>query len=326
MAQFSLDVGAFSTKLKIGREPVVVSPSLAAYDLERGVVTAIGKEALDTALKTGSRAKLFRLMDGGAPAEPRVLSGYLKALLKSVGIKSFGRAPVTVATTGGASDLDVKSLLAAVEEAGGKRCVPVSSVIAATVGVHEDPSQEQGVMALIVGESVVEAGIVSFGKVAAISSARGGVRALRSSVRESVKATAEIVVSDDVAAEILGEMIDLEQPNRGTLAQVWGRSQENGEHASSTVSERDLMPSLLRDVDAIAAVAATCISRARAQLVSDVAYRGIYLLGGGARLNGLAAYLSNALSVSVKLPPEPELAIIEGLAGLASSTTVDIYW
>ncbi len=326
MTQFSLDVGAFSTKLKVGGEPVVVVPSLAAYDLERGVVTAIGKEALDTALKTGSRAKLFRLMDGGAPAEPRILSGYLKALLKTVGIRGFGRDTVTAAACGGASDLDVKSLLAAVEEAGSKRCTPVPSVIAAAAGVHEDPSQEQGVMALIVGESVVEAGIVSFGKVAAQSSGRGGVRALRSSIKESVRSSAQIVISDEVAFEILAEMIDIGQPGLNTLAKVWGRSQENGEHTSATISARDLAPPLLREVDSIAAVATTCISRAKAQLVSDVAYRGIYLLGGGARLTGLANYLSNTLSVAVKLPSDPELAIVEGLAGLASSPKVDIYW
>ena len=58
-----------------------------------------------------------------------------------------------------------------------------------------------------------------------------------------------------------------------------------------------------------------CLSDAPPELAQDIIYEGIHLLGGGARLRGLAQRLAEATDVPVHLVADPLRCVVEG-AGL----------
>ncbi|MGC9154554.1 MAG: rod shape-determining protein [Ferrimicrobium sp.] len=326
MALITLDIGAAFTRIQIGNEPILTVASEAAYDLDRKTVKVIGANASQEVLRSGSKTRLVRIMERGAPADPGVLSGFLQQALRSIGVRSFGRSEVLVAATTHASPLDIASLKRCIEKLNAKTVTPLETPIAATAGIDQDVLGEVGTMTVVLGESLVEAGIVSFGKLAARATSPTGVSSLRSAIRESVKTTCDLVISEEVANDILIELIDFQRSHRGVQAKIWGRSLANGESESGVITEDVIFAAILPGLELITQTITSCISQAPNQLVTDVADRGLWLLGGGAHLPGLAPELERRLGVGVHTIAEPELAVVRGLSVIHAVNPTKIYW
>lgn len=326
MALITLDIGAAFTRIQVASEPILTVASEAAYDLDRKSVKVIGSKAAEEVLRSGSKTKLVKIMQQGAPADPEAVGGFLKLALRSVGIKSFARSEVLFAATTHASQLDMASLKRCIEDLNAKPVTPLETPIAATAGINQDVLGEVGTMTVVLGESLVEVGIVSFGKLAARATNATGVNSFRRAIRESVKTTCDLVISDQVASDILTELIDFQRTHRGAQAKIWGRSLANGESESGVISEDVIYAAILPSLDQITETIINCISQAPNQLVTDVADRGVWLLGGGAHLQGLASELENRLGVAMHTVPEPELAVVRGLSVVHAASPTKIYW
>jgi len=326
MALITVDIGAANTRIQVANEPIMTVASEAAYDLDRKEVRVIGSEAAQEVLRSGSKTKLVKIMQRGAPADPEAVSGFLKLALRSIGVRSFARSEVLFSVTTHASQLDTASLKRCFEDLNAKPVTPLETSIAATAGINEDVLGEVGTMTVVLGESLVEAGIVSFGKLASRASATASVSAFRQAIRESVKATCDLVISEEVANDILTQLVDFERTHRGAQAKIWGRSLANGESASGVILEDEIFASILPTLDLITQTITDCIAKAPNQLVTDVADRGLWLLGGGAHLVGLAAELERRLGVEVHSIAEPELAVARGLSVVHATNPKTIYW
>ncbi|WP_298208518.1 rod shape-determining protein [Ferrimicrobium sp.] len=326
MALITLDIGAAFSRIQVANEPILTVASEAAYDLDRKTVKVIGAKASQEVLRSGSKTRLVKIMERGAPADPEVLSGFLTHALRSIGVRSFGRSEVLVAATTHASQLDIASLKRCIQKLNAKAVTPVETPIAATAGIDQDVLGEIGTMTVVFGESLVEAGIVSFGKLAARMTSPTGMSSFRSAIRESVKATCDLVISEEVANDILTELIDFQRTHRGAQAKIWGRSLANGESESGVITEDVIFAAILPSLDLIAQTITSCISQAPNQLVTDVADRGLWLLGGGAHLLGLAQELERRLGVQVHTIAEPELAVVRGLSAIHAANPTKIFW
>lgn len=326
MATFLLDLGAHSARLAVGGEPVACVRSLAAFDLERKEVRTIGEEAPAEVRRSGSRAQLVRVMDAGAPAAAEVVRGFLEKLLRSAGHRSFGHGSVTFAATTVASQLDHSALERCIKDLGAREVTGIEVPLAATAGLARDVLGEIGTMTLAIGESTTEAGIVSFGTLAARGALRIGVRDLRGAIQQVTRDRLDLVITDDVASEILAKLIDFTRTNRGARATIYGRSLADGESASRAISEEELFAGVEPLFGELLRTARAAIETASDQLVADVADGGIWLVGGGAHLRGLAPALAHALGVEVHETTEPELTIVRGLATITNLPTTRIYW
>jgi rod shape-determining protein MreB len=326
MALITLDIGAAFTRIQVASEPILTVASEAAYDLDHKSVKVIGAKAPEEVLRSGSKTKLVKIMRQGAPADPEAVSGFLKQALRSVGVRSFARSEVLFAATTHASQLDTASLKRCIEGLNAKPVIPLETPIAATAGIDEDVLGEVGTMTVVLGESLIETGIVSFGKLAARATSATGVSSFRNAIRESVKTTCDLVISDEVANDILTELIDFQRTHRGAQAKIWGRSLANGESESGVIAEDVIYAAILPSLDLITQTVINCIAQAPNQLVTDVADRGVWLLGGGAHLSGLAGELERRLGVEVHTISDPELAVVRGLSVIHASNPSKIYW
>jgi rod shape-determining protein MreB len=326
MPSFFLDLGTHSTRMVIDRGPVVSVRSLAAFDLERKEVRSIGQDAPAEVRKSGSRTQLARVMDAGAPAPAEVVRGFLERLLRSAGHRSFGHGSVTFAATTIASDLDHHALERCLKELGAREVTGIETPIAATAGIDRDVLAEIGTMTLVLGNSTTEAGIVSFGALAARAATRVGVRTLRGALQQVIRDRLDLVVTDEVASEILSKLIDFTRANRGARATIYGRSLADGESASRSITEEELFGALEPLVGEMIHTARNAIETASDQLVADVADGGVWLLGGGAHLSGIAPAIEGALGIPIHTTSEPELRIVKGLAAIASLPKTRIYW
>lgn len=312
-ARFFLDLGSWQTRVATSEGIHVEVASLAAVDATKGVVASAGVSAREKVLSNSSRYSLAYPVRGGSPASIEVLSGFLRQVLSDNKIRSFSRGEVLVALNDQATALDRVSIERAVKDVGARPVNFLPDTVAAALGSGMSVDEPQGSLVVIVGERTTQAGVVSLGGLAARTSAPVGMGTLKAQIKELLRSESDLIVSDEVATEILAQLFDCNRKNHGAIAQVWGRKVQDGSSASETLSENDLFATLLPSLSKIVNVATTPLRECDTQLVADIADSGFSLVGGGAYLPGLNSYLSNVLGLECVIPEDPSLAVIRGL-------------
>jgi len=81
------------------------------------------------------------------------------------------------------------------------------------------------------------------------------------------------------------------------------------------LTPEEIRHALGEQVDLVVDTVLGCLAEAPPELAQDIIYEGIHLLGGGARLRGLAERLARETEVPVHVVPEPLECVVRG-AGL----------
>lgn len=311
MSRIAFDLGTSTTRLAIGAEPPHVLESLAAVDAERGDVIAVGNDARAVVLREGGRMSLVHVVDAGVPIGPQVLTGFLKRALREVGLRSLGHSEVVMSMTELATSVERRMATRIIERLGASAVTLVPPSLSVLRAVGADP--EFGSFAIVVGEAYTEAGIAAMGSLCASSASKSGVRDLRRAIREYLWSNHELAISDETASEVLTQLCDVSRPTQTARARIWGRRRTDAESTNAIVDASALVAAMTPTLHAIEQLAHTALARAHAQLVADIADRGLVLAGGGAYVPGLAARLANSLGVSVTVADDPLDAVLRGL-------------
>ncbi len=311
MSTFALDLGSRTTRLARDSDPPLLIDSVAAVDLDRDRVIAIGDEARTEALRVGARACLVSVVDHGTPRSARTLEGFLAQALRALGLRSFGRGTVRIAVPQLATTVERRALVRVLENLGAASVRTLAPSLAA-LRAH-DADVDAGAFCLVVGEGYTESGIAALGSLCESAGAKLGLSALRQAIREVLWSSYELVVSDHVAHEILVELCDVAQPTAPTRARVWGRRRDDGSSASVVIEAAELVAAMEPTLRAIESLTRSVLQRASAQLVADVAESGLLLAGGGALVPGLAQRLATALRLDVRRAHDPLGSVLGGL-------------
>ncbi len=312
-SRYLLDLGSWQTRVSNSDGLAVEVASLAAVEAAKNNVVAVGMPAREKVLSNSSRYSLAYPVRGGSPASIEVLSGFLRQVLSDNKIRSFSRTEVLVALNDQATSLDRASIERAVKEVGARPVKFLPDTVAGALGSGVRVDEPQGSLVVIVGETTTQAGVVSLGGLAAQISAPVGMGTLKTQIKDLLRTECDLIVSEEVATEILSQLFDCNRKNHGAIAQVWGRKVKDGSSAAESLSENDLFATLAPSLSKILNVASTPIRECDTQLVSDIADSGFFLIGGGAYLSGLNSYLSNSLELECIIPEDPSHAIIRGL-------------
>lgn len=108
----------------------------------------------------------------------------------------------------------------------------------------------------------------------------------------------------------------LNDDNKMTV--VDGRDLGTGAPSSLAVNSSHVYEYVLTYVDKILEYVSLVLSKLDAEVASGIMHGGIYLSGGLMKMDGLAAYIGEKLSMPVNLPDEPQLAAVFGAGAILS--------
>ena len=94
---------------------------------------------------------------------------------------------------------------------------------------------------------------------------------------------------------------------------VSGISLTDGRPVNIEVSSDDFLLAAESDLADIAGCVCGALAQAPPEISGDILARGAVLTGGGAKLRGMAEFLSDETGVSFSVAPEPEYACAQGL-------------
>ncbi len=106
-----------------------------------------------------------------------------------------------------------------------------------------------------------------------------------------------------------------------------GRDSHTGMPRTICVGHKELDSVVDLAANEAVEVITDCVKALQPDAAADIADNGILLIGGGAKLNGLSDRIAERTALDIRVAPNADTAVIEGLkAYAASGKTREVEW
>jgi rod shape-determining protein MreB len=226
---------------------------------------------------------------------------------------------VVVGVPAGASLLEQRALLEAIEEAGISWAVAIEEPIAGALGCGIDPLERRVHMVVDVGGGTAEASAFCFGGVLASRSCRVGGGEMTQAVMRHVREHHHLILGESAAEKMT---IRSGAVSQDVEVVAHGRDSDSGRPRSLTVMAGELQAAIAPVVDTLVRALAGCVDDLPAQAIDDLAADGVVMFGGASLVRGIEQGLEKVFGVPVKGAENPLTCVAEGAARAARSPAV----
>ncbi|HXJ66410.1 MAG TPA: rod shape-determining protein [Actinomycetota bacterium] len=314
----AVDLGTANTLVfDRGHGVVLDQPSFAAIDVETGRFLAIGAEAKEMLGRAPEPIEVIRPLRSGVIGDFEAAQFLLREFLLRVHHRRrFVRPRVIVCVPSGVTQVERRAVEEAAFEAGARRVAIVSEPLAAAVGAGLPVEAARGSMVVDIGGGTTDVAVFVLGGTVANANAPVGGDALDQAVLAFCRKELGIAIGER-AAERLKIVGGAAAPGvRNTLVEFLGRDAATGRPRTVRVHSDALAEGMAEPVGTIVDTAISVFERMPAEIVPDIAVRGITLTGGGALLAGLAVRMQREAGIPVHVDPEPLSCVVRGAGAL----------
>lgn len=317
---FGLDLGTANLRLVDGRGRRLEAAAVLARESggERRVV-AFGDEARRMEGRTPGGLELVCPIRRGAIADYDAAEVLLRLLFRRFG--GGGRLrrqrPVLVAARWGQSQVEERAVEQALEAAGAGRVGFLAAPLLAAIGLGLEVGEPRGRLILEIGASESSAAVITAGGVALAGRWPVGGMEMDEAVQRWFRQEHGLVVGRPTAERLRVEVAAAPgaQPAEERVS-VAGVHLGNGLPAVVTVPAAELAKPLADVLERIAESVTRLLGETPPELLADVWEDGGHLVGGAARLRGLAGYLGERLRLRLQVPESAQTATAQGLAAV----------
>lgn len=319
-----MDVGTVSTVVcNAEGELVFDEPSVLLHQRTdgRGRRVTIGREAADLIGRLPPGVTAIRPVRHGVITDLDTARTFLRMVVRQVLPHPWqrGRAQAVVGVPAGATLLEQRALLEALEESGIARAVAIDEPVAGALGCGIDPMDRRVHMVVDIGGGTAEASAFCFGGVLAGRSCHTGGGDMTLAVSRHVREHHHLILGELAAEQLTvrsGEVPDT------TEIVVHGRDSDSGRPQSVTVAAGELQTTLAPIVASLVRFLAGCLDELPPQAIDDLAADGMVLFGGASRVRGIEQALDKAFGLPVKRAENPLTCVAEGAARAAATPGV----
>lgn len=319
-----IDLGSANVTIFLESEGVVLrEPSyvLASRD-DPDNVLACGRDARQMLGRTPRAAMLVSPVMDGAVGDIEMTTTLLRELSeKAIGRRrALDRTRVVVSMGLGVTRVERAALEEAVKALDARRAALVRSTVAAAVGAGVSIDEPKGVMVVNIGGSTTEVAVLSADGVAASRSVRTGGMALDEAIIRYIRNEKGLVIGQRTAEDLKIDIGSAGKQEPGSAEDVLlrGRDVRTGKPATVSVSPKDVNKAILPPLQTLLENIREAFENTPPELAADILERGVYLSGGGARLEGLRERLSELLSMPVHMSGSPEDDVAAGAGAIAA--------
>lgn len=310
-----IDLGTTNTLVYLrGKGIVVTEPSVVAVNQKTGQVVAVGTAARAMLGRTPGHLVAVRPLVEGVVSDFEATEEMLAHFInraQGVSRKILGPRAV-IGVPSGITNVEIRAVKDAAQNAGAREVYIVEEPMAAALGIRLPVREAIGNMLVDIGGGNTDIAVLSLGGI----------------VRSKNLRIAGEKLNQDIIAHVRGEFKVLigEKTAEGVKIAIGGVLEGDG-HQEALIRGRDLVTGLPREIlitnahlrEAMAGSIDTLIESIREvlettppEILGDIMRSGIYLVGGGALLQGLDSLLSQWLKVPVVVADDPLTAVARG--------------
>ncbi len=310
----AIDLGADNTRIYLpGRGVVVDEPSIVAFDVEKGKVAAVGREAKKLARRRPREIRIARPIKDGVVADCESAGQMLSRFISAARPRHALAGPsLLICAPADVTPLEQRAYEDAGILAGAGKVTIIEGPYAAALGADLDPRAARSCMIVDLGAATTDIAVISGGGVLYASTRRVGGREIDRAIAHYLRLERTLEVSEEAAEEIKIRMRRAGGPRDGRTLAVRGRNLKTGMPQEIAVRIEEIDPLMRPTLRMIKQQVQLALEEIPAEASVDLLDSGITLSGGLAQLHGLAEEFAEEFGVSARVAPAPTLAAATG--------------
>lgn len=309
----AIDLGTANTLVYAKGQGIVLNePSVIALNQQTGDVLAMGQEAWQMIGRTPGYIVAVRPLRQGAITDFDVTQRMIRLLLQRAGVSKFNRPRVVICVPSAITEVERRAVTEAARRAGAADAQLIEQPMAAALGAYLPVNEPIANMVVDVGGGTSETALISLGGVVALEAVRVGSFDLDASIQAFIRREYGIAVGERTAEEIKVAIGSAWPVQDDVKAEVRGRDLMSGLPKTVILSPEEVREAISEPVNAIVDSVISCLGKAPPELAHDLIERGMYLVGGGGMLKGLANRIAQETEVPVTLVDQPLEAVVMG--------------
>ena len=316
-SDIAIDLGTANTVVIVRGQGIAINePSVVAVQRDatgKNRILAVGREAKDMVGKTPGNIVAIRPMRDGVIADFEMTERMIRYFIEKVHRrKAFVRPRVVVGVPYGVTQVERKAIKESAMSAGAREVFLIEEPMAAAIGAGLPVKEPKGSLVVDIGGGTTEIGVVSLGGLVISKSIRVAGDKLDMALVDYIKRKHNLLIGERLAEEIKMTIGNAVSPKVPQSMFVKGRDQITGLLATIEFTSDDAREALEDTIKDILEALKSVLEVTPPDLAGDIVENGIILAGGGALLQGLDKYISEATKLPVYIADEPLLAVAKG--------------
>ncbi len=317
MAAYSdigIDLGTSNVLVYMKGKGIVLSePAVVAIDRDSRQVLAIGEEARRMLGRTPSTILAIRPLREGVISDFELTSEMLRYFVtKVIGRRYFSRPLAVVSLPSGVNEVEKRSIISTMFDAGMRRTQLLDRPLAAAIGAGLDLNEAYGSMIVDVSAGVTDIAVLSMGQVVVSDLSKTGGDRFDDAIIRYLRRKHNLLIGERTAEELKITIGSAVPRTEQLYMEVTGRNLLTGLPKTIRVNSDEITEALDEPLQAFIESIHAVLERTPAELAADIFEAGILFTGGGSELMGLCEAVSTALKVTCAAADDPQNCVVMG--------------
>lgn len=310
-----IDLGTANTLVYVaGRGIVLNEPSVVAVNQKTGQVVAVGADAKAMLGRTPSHIVAVRPLVDGVISDFEVTEEMITYLINKAqkDNKKLLGPRVVVGVPSGITNVETRAVRDATRNAGASEVFIVEEPMAAAIGIRLPVLEPVGSMVIDIGGGTSDIAVISLGGLVRSKNLRIAGDKLNNDIISYMRSEFKILIGEKTAEHIkmtIGSILPGDVPME---ERVKGRDLISGLPREVVVTDSDIREAITQSVNILVESVKEVLETTPPEVLSDVMNRGMYLVGGGALIKGLAEVIADYTKISVHVAADPLTAVCRG--------------
>ncbi|HJT37959.1 MAG TPA: rod shape-determining protein [Actinomycetota bacterium] len=302
----AVDLGTANTLVFVrGRGIVLNEPTVVAMNERTGDVLAMGNEAWDVVGRSPGHIVGVRPLRHGAITDFDVTERLIRSALSKAGLGRFAHPRALVCVSSAITTVERRAVEEATLSAGARAVHLIEEPMAAAIGAGLPIDQPTGNCVIDIGGGTTEVAVVTMGGVVASRAIRVGGFDIDEAIQRFLRHEYGLAVAERTAEAIKKEVGSAYPTEDEPKAEIRGRELASGMPKTLVVSADEMRAACEEGVAQVSEAVRGALADTPPELAHDVIEGGMYLMGGGGLLRGMAARLTADTTIPVHLVERP---------------------
>jgi len=316
--EIGIDLGTANTLVYLsGRGIVINEPSVVAVNQKTGRVVAVGKEAKKMLGRTPAHIVAIKPLVDGVISDFEVTEEMLSYLINTAqkDSKKLLGPRVVIGVPSGITNVETRAVRDAARSAGAREVHIIEEPMSAAIGIKLPIDKPVGSMVIDIGGGTTDIALIALNGIVRSKNINVAGERFNQDIISYIREEFKILIGEKTAEDIKIEIGSVLSKNTGSNRAetiIRGRDLVTGLPREVIITEADLREALAQSIDTLIEAIKEVLESAPPEILSDVMRRGIYLVGGGALLKGLAEFLHQWLKIPVYIAEDPLTSVARG--------------
>ena len=314
ISDLAIDLGTSSIMIYMkGRGIVLQEPTVIAIDRDTHDVITFGSDAARMIGRTPGNILALRPLRDGTISDFELVSIMLKGfVIKAIGKRVFMRPRAVMSLPTGVNEMEKRSIISTMLDAGMRRTQLLDRTIAAALGAGLPIDEAYGTMIVDISAGVSDIAVLSMGKTVVSDSSKIGGDKFNDGIIRHLRRKHNLLIGELTAEELKRNIGSAIPRTEQLYMEVTGRNLITGLPKTMRITSDDVIEALGEPLQQLIESIHGVLEHTPAELAADIFDYGIMFTGGGADLFGLCEAVADALNIPCTVSEEPQKNVVIG--------------